>query len=128
MIPVTFTNDEASFETLGLLDSGADSVTIDRELAEVLGLDLSGERDLCQIPGGTTETVEQKVNIKIGRAHENYTLAAHVKILLSENSDTPPLLGRAVLFDEFKITFNQEEEKIWLKKLDHSARNREIQS
>ena len=43
-IPVVFSGKE-KFETLALLDSGADISAMSEDVAEILGLDLNGERD-----------------------------------------------------------------------------------
>jgi predicted aspartyl protease len=122
MIPVTFINGDESVETLALLDSGADFVALSKEMAEVLGLDLSGPQANCTTPSGAAQTTETKVTIKIGRNHESYALVVPVKVLLLDSSGTPPLLGRIGFFDEFEITFNQRSEKIYLKRLDKADR------
>jgi hypothetical protein len=41
MVPITLSNGDVSFETLALLDSGADASAISREMAEVPGLGIS---------------------------------------------------------------------------------------
>jgi predicted aspartyl protease len=118
MIPVTFINGEESLETTALLDSGADFVALTKDMAEALGFDLSGPREHCVTPVGSAEAVEVRVTIRIAQGHESYTLTVPAKVLLVEHNGTPPLLGRIGFFDEFEITFNQNKERIWLKKID----------
>ena len=121
MIPVTFTNGEESVETTALLDSGADFVALSKDMAEALGLDLRGPRETCITPLGSGEVVEVKVTIRIAQGHEGYLFTVPSKVLMIDHNGTPPLLGRIGFFDEFEITFNQQKEKIWLKKIDRTV-------
>jgi predicted aspartyl protease len=123
MVPVVFSNGEVSFEIACLLDSGADYLAINQEMAEVLGLDLSGPREPCKTPSGSAEAVQSSVSIRIYKGHESYSLFVPVKVLLIPDNGTPPLLGRTGFFDEFEITFNDREGKIWLKKLTTGKRS-----
>jgi len=118
MVPVTLSNGDVSFETLALLDSGADASAISKEMAEVLGLDLGGKREKSYGIGGTVDSITSRVNISIQKGHEHYTMTVDVKVILKEDLQLPPLLGRAGFFDEFEITFNDHKKKITLKKLD----------
>jgi hypothetical protein len=117
IIPVTFSNGDESFEILGLLDSGADLTAFTQEIAEVLGLDLSGKPEPCIVAGGNTiDSIQSKVRLSIGKGHEHYHLMIPVKVLMIKNGTTPPLLGRMGFFSEFKITFDEMNEKIQLVK------------
>lgn len=116
LIPVTFMNGEASFETAALLDSGADICAMNQEMAEVLGLDLSGKRELCYGVTGSAEAVLTKVTITIERGHERYPMTIPIKVLLTDNMKIP-LLGQLGFFDEFKITFDKRANKVTLKKM-----------
>src|SRR3989344_3681097 len=86
-IPVSL-NGKENFDTVALLDSGADISAVSRGIAELLGLDLS---------------VEKKPAFRIP-----------VKVILSDY-DFPVLLGRAGFFDKFVISFDQAKEKVLLK-------------
>ena len=121
MIPVIFTNGEETVETTALLDSGADFVALTKNMAEALGLDLSGPRETCITPLGSGEAVGVTVSIRITQGHESYLLTVPSKVLMIDHNGTPPLLGRIGFFDEFEITFNQRKEKIWLKKIDKTV-------
>jgi hypothetical protein len=118
MVPVTLSNGDVSFEILALLDSGADSTAIPQEMAEVLGLDLSGKKDKSHGIGGTVDSINSRVNVAIQKGHEHYSMTIDVKVLLKDGLQLPPLLGRSGFFDEFEITFNEHKKKITLKKLD----------
>ena len=122
MIPIVFSHEGEAFETMELLDSGADFTAFTKEIADVLGLDLSGPREKALGVGGDIETIRSKVNITVSKAHEHYSFFIPVKVLLTENSSMPPLLGREGFFDEFSITFEERAKKIILKKLEKTDR------
>lgn len=118
-IPIILSGSGGKYEFFALLDSGADVSVIPQDTAELLGLDLSGEKEDANGIGGKVLAVHSKVNLEIKRGHESYNLLLPVKIILSKQNselDIPILLGRAVFFDEFIITFNQKEGRILLKK------------
>lgn len=104
------------FDTIALLDSGADISALPLTIAEILGLDLSGERTPAFGIGGKVESVETSMILTIGKSHESYTLRIPVKVILGQY-DFPILLGRAGFFDHFIITFDQSQGKISLKKI-----------
>lgn len=108
-------------ETTALLDSGADFVALTKDMAEALALDRSGPRETCITPLGSGEAVEVSVTIRIAQGHEHYIFTVPAKVLMIDQNGTPPLLGRIGFFDEFEITFNQQKEKIWLKKIDKAV-------
>lgn len=117
-IPIRiFGNREISFETFALLDSGADISVIPKKLAELLGIDLQGEKTLAFGIGGRVECVERKIAINIVKGHENYTFSIPVKVIIDEYN-FPVLLGRQGFFEEFIITLDQGLQKIILKKVD----------
>jgi len=114
-IPVVFSGKE-KFETLALLDSGADISAMSEDVAEILGLDLNGERDSAYGIGGRVDAVESKVNITIEKGHEKYNFLIPVKVILGDY-DFPILLGRAGFFDKFIISFDEVQQKISLKRI-----------
>ena len=118
-IPVTIIGPKESLELIALVDSGADISVIPKEVAEVLGLDLSGEIQPALGVGGSIKTVPSHVSLVVERGHERYRLNIPIKVALDQQ-DIPPILGRTGFFEEFEITFNELEEKIYLKKIDRS--------
>lgn len=119
-IPITLSGNGGRYEFVALLDSGADVSVISQEIAELLGLDLSGQKEEANGIGGKVLAIQSKVNLEIKKGHEYYNLILPVKVILSEQNsevDIPILLGRAVFFDEFIVTFNQKEGRILLKKV-----------
>jgi hypothetical protein len=113
-IPILLNGSER-FETVALLDSGADISAIPRGVAEILGLDLSGEKTPAFGIGGKVDSVESTVNLTVEKGHEKYSFKIPVKVILGQY-DFPILLGRAGFFDKFVISFDQSQEKVFLKR------------
>lgn len=120
-IPVTLFGSGGRYQFIALLDSGADISVVPREVAELLGLDMSGPQEEARGIGGKVPAVETKIQVEVGRPHETYTFTIPVKVILTPSAESdqelPILLGRAGFFDEFVITFNQKEERVVLKKV-----------
>lgn len=114
-IPVLL-GDKEKLETIALLDSGADISAIPKDLAEILGLDLSGKITPAFGIGGKVDAVSTKMIVTVEKGHEHYTFEVPVKVILG-NYDFPVLLGRAGFFNKFVISFDQTKEKISLKRV-----------
>ncbi|HLD97423.1 MAG TPA: retropepsin-like aspartic protease [Candidatus Nanoarchaeia archaeon] len=114
LVQVTFIG-KASFDTVALIDSGADISAMPRETAEILGLNLKGELSNAYGIGGKVSSVQTTTTVRIRKGHEDYRLLLPVKVIL-DNYDFPILLGRSGFFDNFIITFDEQEEKVMLKK------------
>ncbi len=115
-IPITLSGKNGKYDFIALIDSGADISALPKSLAELLGLDLSGEKEEASGIGGIVPAIQTSLVIELGKSHEQYTLQIPAKIILTDE-EFPVLLGRAGFFDKFVITFNQKEEKIFLKKV-----------
>lgn len=122
MVPITFSDGDESFEVLALLDSGADQTAMSQEMAEALGLDLTGTKSTAFGIGGKVDCVNSRVHITIQKGHEHYNMTVPVKVILMKDLQFPPLLGRLGFFDEFEITFNDHKKKMVLKKIDVVSR------
>lgn len=70
-IPLLLSGKE-KFETLALVDSGADISAIPIAVAEILGLDLSRGKSPAYGIGGKVDAVETKMSITIEKDHERY--------------------------------------------------------
>jgi hypothetical protein len=114
-IPISLSGKE-KFDTIALLDSGADISAIPKSLAEILGLDLRGKKTPAYGIGGKVEATDTNMAITVKKGHERYSFQIPVKVIL-ENYDFPILLGRAGFFDKFVIRFNQSMEKVSLKRV-----------
>lgn len=114
-IPILLEGKE-KIQTIALLDSGADISVLSKDVAEILGLDLSDEITPCYGIGGKMDSVNTRVEITVEKGHEHYHFRIPIKVILG-NFDFPMLLGREGFFDKFVISFNQEQEKVLLKKV-----------
>ncbi|MBI4150638.1 retropepsin-like domain-containing protein [Candidatus Woesearchaeota archaeon] len=102
-------------ELLALVDSGADSIVIPRDLAEVLGLKLGEEQETAGI-GGKTKVRRTRFMFTVRSERESYRIVAPALVLMDDGMDVPLILGRNGFFEAFDITFRQTEEKLFLKK------------
>jgi len=116
-IPITLAGKE-SVDTYGLLDSGADFSAIPKGIAEILGIELSGKHEKIRGVGGETEAVTAKITVVVEKGHERYSIPVDFKVLLQIESDFPILLGRKGFFGSFRITFDEKNQKITLKRTD----------
>ena len=98
-----------------MLDSGADISAIPKSIAELLGLNLDTKITSAYGIGGRVKSVESSVKVIVQKRHERYSFNLPVKVVLDEY-DFPILLGRLGFFDKFVITFDQENERVLLKK------------
>lgn len=108
---------EEKFETIALLDSGADMSAMPSSIAEIIGLKLSGEKKPAYGLGGRLDSVQETITVTVGKGHEHYTFNIPVKVIL-DHYDFPVLLGRLGFFDKFIISFDQSQEKVSLKKIN----------
>ena len=113
-IPVTLSGNGGKYEFMVLLDSGADISAIPKHMAELLNLDLNNAKEDAFGIGGKVPAIPTFMNIEINKNHEKYSFRIPVKVIL-DDYDFPPLIGRAVFFDKFDITFKQSNRRIILK-------------
>lgn len=119
-IPITLSgNSQTKIEVIALIDSGADISIISQDIAELLSLDLSEQKDISRGIGGEVEVINTKMSVNIKKGYENYTLNIPVQVILGD-SKIPIILGRAGFFDNFIISFNQRQERVFLKKIELS--------
>ena len=104
------------FETVALVDSGADISAMSKEVAEILGCDLSGKIEPAYGIGGKVDSVQAKVNLIVEKVHERYEFEVPFKVILGQY-DFPILLGRLGFFDKFVISFDQVQDKVMLKRV-----------
>jgi len=111
------------FRTHGLVDSGADTSFLPRQIAEILKLDLE-EKDKKKSKSASEEfwTYRTKVHLEImyhGRRIPVGMVDVSVpeKPALSEDLEKMILLGRSCFFDQYEITFNDYAKVINFKKI-----------
>jgi len=116
MLPVTLLG-AGSFDTLALIDSGADLSVIPEEIAQILDLDLSATPDRTFGIGGSAPCIDSKMKVRIDMDHTFYTITVPVKVVLGDKGHhLPIILGRDGFFDAFEITFLQKQMKFKLKR------------
>ena len=120
-IPVTLVNGGEAIDVVALIDSGADHCIISKGLAELLNLDLSKTPEDTKGIGGSVEAVSTVMNIVVQNSHERYPIRVPVFVMMQEDTDIPPILGRVGFFDEFEIRFKQKQLKVILKKMFNSG-------
>lgn len=116
-VPVTLSGPKESVDVIGILDSGADFSAIPLDLAKVLGLDLTGKSENIGGVGGDCKAVKSKVTIKIENSHESYTYSIYVYVIDDLQDEFPVLIGRSGFFNKFKITFDEKNLSVSLKKV-----------
>lgn len=117
-IPLKITNKFGKpMDVVALLDSGADTTVVPKDLAEVLGLKLEDLETETGGIGGKVRVKKSRLSFRISGGHESHSLSVPALVLQDENADVPLLLGRHGFFEQFEITFRQDAEKIILKKI-----------
>ncbi|MGI0086911.1 MAG: hypothetical protein ACREBI_02975 [Nitrosotalea sp.] len=114
------------FRTHGLVDSGADTSFIPRQIAEILQLELR-EEDKKKSKSASEEfwTYRTKVHLEImykGRRVVVGTVDVSVPEQPAQSSDIQKmvLLGRAGIFEQYEITFNESSKVVTFKKIHKS--------
>ncbi|MBI2667875.1 aspartyl protease family protein [Candidatus Woesearchaeota archaeon] len=116
-IPITLIGSKDKIDIIGLLDSGADYSVIPKDMAEILGLDLSSKSEEIGGIGGNVKAIKTKMKINISKGRENYTFLIGVYAVEDDmKDDFPILIGREDFFDKFKITFIESKKKIYIKR------------
>ncbi len=116
-IPIILSGKSGKYQFIALLDSGADMSVIPEDVAELLGVDLTENKEEASGIGGKVPAIQSTIYLEIGKGHENYSFSIPIKVIFNKGGqEIPILLGRAGFFDKFVITFNQKDEKITLKK------------
>ena len=97
-----------------LLDSGASFTMLPLPLADVLGVDLAGAREMVvrgiEGPGVSVRLAE--ITLRIGEVELT------IPCLFSSKEDAPLLLGRMGFFSHFNITFDNRRKRIVLEPID----------
>jgi hypothetical protein len=99
-----------------LLDSGADNSFIKYELAELLELKLSESTVKVKTAGADIEVYTSQVEMGLvhGNGYCEISKDAFVYVFQKEKQDVPNIIGRTPLFDKFRITFQQYDDKVSL--------------
>ncbi len=115
LIPITFEGNENKINIIGVLDTGSDISIIPREIAEVLGIEPKIENEISGIGGEKVKADQGKLTVVFGKGREEY--AFEIPVLVPKNNWDQVIIGRMGFFEQFKITFNESEEKMIFKKV-----------
>jgi|GEM_PF-5720835 len=99
-----------------LLDSGADNSFIKYDLAELLDLKLSDGTVKVKTAGADIDvyTTRMEIGLVQGNGYCEISKDAFTYVFQKEKQDVPNIIGRTPLFDKFRITFQQYDEKVSL--------------
>lgn len=120
MVHVKLTHGSKSIKSVALVDSGATSNFLPREIAELLEIPLTEPPDDAVGAGGVFRNIKSKIEKVVlvkGRdsAYDEFT---NLHVLVPVLPDTLPyfILGRDSIFKRFDIKFQERQEKITLKR------------
>ena len=109
-------NENESFETSAMIDSGADISVMSKDVAEILRLKLGKETKLKAF-GGEVKCKETKINI-ILKGKKNQFQLFGVKALVVDSDEIDFILGREGIFNNFLITFDENNKKVIFEKVN----------
>lgn len=121
-IPVRLSHNGTGLDTIGLLDSGSDTLSIPLFMAESLGMKLSRKKEKVQGIGGPVEVRHGILNITVeskarqGKRIRRHTIrSARVVVPVVDNEEIDDvLIGRIPFFQHFKITFDENAKRVTL--------------
>lgn len=113
IIPITLYYNGMEIRVEALVDSGADSLYLHKDVGDYLKLPKFKEVEGNGV-GGKDKCYETEVGCKIGRAGKISDLTIIPALLPKESKDLPILFGRIPLFEEFTVIFEMHKEKIHL--------------
>jgi hypothetical protein len=114
-VPIRISGPKRSVQIFGLLDTGADHVFVSESLAEVLGVEISGESGSASDAGGHEIDVwPGSVEIEISQTSQTLRWRADVGFLAGD--DDPPIafLGHVGFLEYFKAIFDYGERTVEL--------------
>lgn len=121
MVNVQLVHKNQDLKTAALIDSGATSNFLPRELAEILDLDLSQEPRDAVGAGGKFCNIESLIGKCQLVKNKNSVFDEFINLIINVpvKSNTLPyiVLGRDSIFRKFNIRFIEVEEKVILKRV-----------
>ena len=114
LIPLHFidTNNNATPTFNAILDSGADEITIPKELADFLGYTVQSRTDKINTAGGEIDAFKSSAHFSIGRGGREVRYR-NIEICVIDQ-DIPVLIGIKPLFDTYKVIIQAYENKFIL--------------
>lgn len=98
------TSDGQTLGAFGLLDSGADTTTLNIEYAEALGVTLGNKREIMGVGNGKTTVFEGSFTFTIKHMGKKITVPAWYV----DSNNVNILIGQEGFFEQFKIKFEKD--------------------
>ena len=107
-------NDE--FETISLIDSGADMSAMDSRIAKKLNLDLTGPDTESYSVNGTIRTIISSTTVTVQNGEGKHVIPIPVRVLFMDKESPvgTTILGRKGFFDKFVITIDENNQQLML--------------
>jgi len=104
-------------EFFGIIDSGADSSIMPKEVAEVLGINIEklADDEIRTVSGQLVKVKRAYFDVGFKDLRENKTINKVPFHISLDNSLKDIVIGRAGIFDNFTITFEQMYKRVSLK-------------
>ena len=114
LIPLRFidTNDKLTPTFNAILDSGADEITIPKDLADLLKYKLTERSEKINTAGGEIKAFKTKGKFNIGRGGREVKYS-NIDICII-NHDIPVLVGIKPIFNDYKVIISAYENKFVL--------------
>lgn len=123
MIPVVLSWGDQGFRTKMLLDTGATSTFLIPDIAEYLGLAVTGEPTEAHGAGRAFTVRDAEVEIQLEVSHsfgaEPEKHRIPVKVPTEEDAIPFPVLGRKPFFGWYEITIRERKEEVILRRTYH---------
>lgn len=118
-VEIRLNNGDKSFKVAMLVDSGADTSFIPKEVADILGLQLS-EPKTSRSASGPFETSKGTVKAELIKGNQKISLGeipvtVPTKTIDGNNLESYALLGRVPFFRQFDVTFRETTRKLVLR-------------
>ncbi len=121
MIPVILSWKGKGMRTKALLDTGATSTFLIPDIAEYLGLELSGNPTEAHGAGRAFSVREAKVEVQLETSRQSRpgpeTHTIDVKIPTEPDAIPFPVLGRKPFFHFYEITIRERKEQIVMRRV-----------
>ncbi len=115
-IPVLVSVEGNQTEVMGLIDSGSDFVLFPKDIAEAVGIKLTGKEEEADGVGGRIKCKSGLATLTLRRGNQVKRLRnTRIHVLMDEESGIDEiLLGRNNFFKHFKIEFNENAKRVKL--------------
>ncbi len=118
LIRVRLFHGEECISTVALVDTGATSTFLPKELADILGLPIIAESDV--IAAGTRFTADVRIleRLRLVKGMEDLCEFERVMVLIPRTEGAIPymVLGRDTIFQAFEIRFREMDGRFVLRK------------